>query len=424
VHPGLVLTAADLAGSALANARRFAATFDEARMDPLTGVGNHRAFHERLDADLRAAASNGADVGLVLFDLDDFKRVNDVAGHQAGDRLLRDFARIASGFQRQEEELFRLGGDEFAIVVDGDGEAGATVADRVRTAVAAECFASSLTVSAGVASFPADARTKDELLHKADVVYHLAAAVGVKTIVEQPVRTLRVNLEGTETVLDACCRFDKPVLVASTSEVYGDHRSEEPLRETSRRIYGATTQKRWAYADSKAMDEFLALAYHEEHDLQAVIVRLFNTVGPRQTGMYGMVIPRFVERALSGAPIEIYGDGLQTRCFCHVDDTIRALRDLMTDLERTAGEIFNVGANNQISILGLADQLTWMTGSTSPKVHIPFSEVYGTGIEDMLHRVPCTDKVRDTIGWVPKHSLADILGDVIAEMSARAKVAA
>ena len=170
-----------------------------------------------------------------------------------------------------------------------------------------------------------------ELVYKADVVYHLAAAVGVKTIVEQPVRTLRVNLEGTETVLDACRKFDKPVLVASTSEVYGDHRSEVPLSETSRRIYGATTQKRWAYADSKAMDEFLALAHREENGLDAVIVRLFNTVGPRQTGMYGMVVPRFVERALRGDPIEIYGDGHQTRCFCHVQDTIRALRDLMTD---------------------------------------------------------------------------------------------
>ena len=264
----------------------------------------------------------------------------------------------------------------------------------------------------------------NELVHKVDVVYHLAAAVGVKMIVEQPVRTLRVNLEGTERVLDACCRFDKPVLVASTSEVYGDHRSEEPLRETSRRIYGATTQKRWAYADSKAMDEFLALAYHEEHDLNAVIVRLFNTVGPRQTGMYGMVIPRFVERALAGSPIEIYGDGRQTRCFCHVRDTIRALRDLMTDINRTSGEIFNVGANNQTSILGLAEQITWMTGSRSQAVHIPFDEVYGTGIEDMLHRVPCTDKVRDTIGWIPEYSLGDILGDVVADISARSRIAA
>ena len=264
----------------------------------------------------------------------------------------------------------------------------------------------------------------NELVHKADVVYHLAAAVGVKTIVEQPVRTLRVNLGGTETVLDACCKFDKPVLVASTSEVYGDHRSEEPLRETSRRVYGATTQKRWAYADSKAMDEFLALAYHEEADLSTVIVRLFNTVGPRQTGMYGMVIPRFVERALAGDPIEIYGDGEQTRCFCHVQDTIRALRDLMTDINRTSGEIFNVGANNQTSILGLAERINEVTGSSSPTVHIPFNEVYGTGIEDMLHRVPCTDKIRKTIGWIPAHSLEGILGDVIAGQRSEAAIAA
>jgi UDP-glucose 4-epimerase len=261
--------------------------------------------------------------------------------------------------------------------------------------------------------------TVKELVHKVDVVYHLAAAVGVKTIVEQPVRTLRVNLEGTETVLDACCRYDKPVLVASTSEVYGDHRTEVPLTETARRIYGATTQKRWAYADSKAMDEFLALAYHEEHDLDAVIVRLFNTVGPRQTGMYGMVIPRFVERALAGDPIEIYGDGMQTRCFCHVQDTIRALRDLMTDLNRTRGEIFNVGARNQISILGLAEQIVEATGSRSTTVHVPFDEVYGSGIEDMLHRVPCTDKIRARIGWEPTRNLDEILDDVIASVAAQ-----
>jgi UDP-glucose 4-epimerase len=165
------------------------------------------------------------------------------------------------------------------------------------------------------------------------------------------------------------------------------------------------------------MDEFLALAYHEEASLAAVIVRLFNTVGPRQTGQYGMVVPRFVERALAGDPIEIYGDGLQTRCFCHVHDTIRALHDLMTDINRTSGEIFNVGANNQTSMLDLAKRITAITGSDSPMVHIPFNQVYGTGIEDMLHRVPCTEKIRETIGWVPEHSLGDILSDVIAGRS-------
>jgi UDP-glucose 4-epimerase len=262
----------------------------------------------------------------------------------------------------------------------------------------------------------------NELVNKADVVYHLAAAVGVKTIVEQPVRTLRVNLGGTETVLDACCKFRKPVLVASTSEVYGDHRTEVPLVETARRIYGATTQKRWAYADSKAMDEFLALAYHEEHELEAVIVRLFNTVGPRQTGMYGMVIPRFVERAVRGEAIEIYGDGEQTRCFCHVKDTIRALRDLMTDIGRTSGQIYNVGARNQTSINGLAERIKTMTGSTAPNTHISFDEVYGSGIDDMLHRVPSIDKVRETIGWAPTRNLEDILRDVIAEYSTSANL--
>jgi UDP-glucose 4-epimerase len=264
----------------------------------------------------------------------------------------------------------------------------------------------------------------NELVNKADIVYHLAAAVGVKTIVEQPVRTLRVNLGGTETVLDACCTFNKPVLLASTSEVYGDHRTERPLAETSRRIYGATTQKRWAYADSKAMDEFLALAYHEEFGLDAVIVRLFNTVGPRQTGMYGMVVPRFVDSALANEAIEIYGDGEQTRCFCHVQDTIRALRDLMVDLNRTSGEIFNVGARNQTTILGLAETVKRMTGSDSPTVHVPFNEVYGTGIEDMLHRVPCIEKVRSTIGWEPTRNLEDILNDVIEQAPASVALAA
>jgi UDP-glucose 4-epimerase len=258
----------------------------------------------------------------------------------------------------------------------------------------------------------------NELVHKTDAVYHLAAAVGVKTIVEQPVRTLRVNLEGTETVLDACCKFGRPVLIASTSEVYGDHRTEEPLDEGARRIYGATTQKRWAYADSKAMDEFLALAYHEEHALDAVIVRLFNTVGPRQTGMYGMVIPRFVERALRDETIEIYGDGAQTRCFCHVADTIRALRDLLADIDRTSGQIYNVGARNQTSINALAERIRLMTGSHSATTRIPFDQVYGSGIDDMLHRVPSIEKIRAAIGWRPERTLEDILHDVIADQSA------
>jgi nucleoside-diphosphate-sugar epimerase len=204
----------------------------------------------------------------------------------------------------------------------------------------------------------------NELVHKCDIVYHLAAAVGVRLIVERPVHTLVTNVQGTETVLEYCTRFGKRVLVASTSEVYGDHRDEKQLVETDRRIYGPTTARRWAYADSKAMDEFLALAYHDERGLDCVITRLFNTVGPGQSGQYGMVIPRFVGWALAGQPIQIHGDGTQTRCFCHVADTIRALRELM-DHDGASGEIYNVGSTNQIRINDLAERVKELTGSES-----------------------------------------------------------
>src|ERR687884_703646 len=182
----------------------------------------------------------------------------------------------------------------------------------------------------------------NELVHKCDVVFHLAAAVGVRLIVEQPVHTMVTNVQGTETVLEYCARFGKRVLVASSSEVYGDHREERALAESDRRVYGPVTERRWLYADSKAMDEFLAFAWHQERDLDCVVVRLFNTVGPRQSGQYGMVIPRFVERALAGAPLEVHGDGSQTRCFCHVADTIVGLKGLM-DSDSTSGDIFNIG---------------------------------------------------------------------------------
>jgi UDP-glucose 4-epimerase len=252
----------------------------------------------------------------------------------------------------------------------------------------------------------------NELVYRCDVVYHLAAAVGVRLIVEQPVRTLVTNLRGTELVLEYCHRFGKRVLVASTSEVYGDHREERPLEETARRIYGPTTQRRWAYADSKAMDEFLALAHHVEHDLDCTIARLFNTVGPKQSGQYGMVIPTFVAHALRDETIEIHGEGDQTRCFCHVDDTVRALQGLMDD--DVAGEIYNIGSTNRISIRALAERVIELTGSASTMIDIPYNEVYGHGIEDMLHRIPSTEKINAAIGWQPERSLEDILGDVIA----------
>jgi UDP-glucose 4-epimerase len=252
----------------------------------------------------------------------------------------------------------------------------------------------------------------NELVHRCDVVYHLAAAVGVRLIVEEPVHTLVTNIQGTEIVLDHCNRFGKRVLVASTSEVYGDRREPEALSEESKRMYGPTTARRWAYAESKALDEFLALAYHQERGLDCVIVRLFNTVGPRQSGQYGMVIPRFVQSALAGRPLEIHGDGTQTRCFCHVQDTIRALAGLM-DASEISGQIFNVGSTERVTITELAQRVVTLTGSSSTTVPIPYDEVYGQGIEDMLHRQPAIEKVTGAIGWQPTRSLDEILRDVV-----------
>jgi UDP-glucose 4-epimerase len=251
-----------------------------------------------------------------------------------------------------------------------------------------------------------------ELVHKCDVVYHLAAAVGVRLIVEQPVHTMVTNVQGTETVLGYCSEFGKRVVVASSSEVYGDHREERPLAENDRRVYGPTTEKRWLYADSKAMDEHLALSYHLERGLDAVVARLFNTVGPRQSGRYGMVIPRFVERALAGEPIEVHGDGTQTRSFCHVADTVRALTGL-ADAREISGEIFNVGSSERVRILDLAERVKRATGSDSEIVFVPYERVYQQGIEDTLHREPAIGKIRDAIGWAPSIDLERILGDVV-----------
>ena len=261
-----------------------------------------------------------------------------------------------------------------------------------------------------------------ELVHKCDVIYHLAAAVGVRLIVEQPVHTMITNVRGTETVLDYCNRFGKRVIVASSSEVYGDHRTERPLAEDDRRVYGPTTEKRWLYADSKAMDEHLALSYHLERGLDSVVVRLFNTVGPRQSGQYGMVIPRFVERALERRPLEVHGDGTQTRSFCHVADTIRALRDLMA-ADDISGEIFNVGSTERIRILDLAERILRATGSDSEIVFVPYDEVYGQGIEDTLHREPSIDKIGGAIGWRPELDLDRIIADVVEHLRATAAAA-
>jgi UDP-glucose 4-epimerase len=253
-----------------------------------------------------------------------------------------------------------------------------------------------------------------ELVHKCDVVYHLAAVVGVQLIVEQPGHTLLTNIQGTENVLEYCTKFGKRVLVASSSEVYGDHPEAQTLHEDTRRIYGPTTARRWAYADSKAIDEFLALAWHEERSLDCVIVRLFNTVGPRQSGQYGMVIPRFVQAALGNQPIEVHGDGLQTRCFCHVRDTVGGLQGLM-DATHIAGEIFNVGSQERIAIRELAERIRTAAGSSSEIVFVPYETVFPHGaMEEMFHRVPSIDKIGAAIGWAPQRELDDILDDVLS----------
>jgi UDP-glucose 4-epimerase len=252
-----------------------------------------------------------------------------------------------------------------------------------------------------------------ELVHRCDAVFHLAAAVGVRLIVERPGHTLLTNVRGTENVLEYASRFGRPVLIASSSEVYGDHRAEDlPLAEDARRIYGPTTAKRWAYADSKAMDEFLALARHEEDGLQCVIARLFNTVGPRQSGEYGNVIPRFVQAALAGEPLEIHGDGSQTRCFCHVDDTVRGLIGLM-DEPSAVGEVFNVGSTESVTILELAERILRLTGSPSELVFVPYEEVYGHGVDEMFQRMPAIEKIRAATGWKPTVALDEILAQVV-----------
>jgi UDP-glucose 4-epimerase len=251
----------------------------------------------------------------------------------------------------------------------------------------------------------------NELVHRVDVVHHLAAAVGVRLIVERPGHTLLTNVKGAENVLEYCARFEKPVLVASSSEVYGNHPEDASLEEHAQRIYGPTTAKRWAYADTKALDEFLALALRQERGLRCVIARLFNTVGPRQSSQYGNVVPRFVQRALAGEPLEVHGDGSQTRCFCHVSDVVRALEGL---LDVANGEIYNVGSTERVTIRELAERVIEATGSSSELVFVPYEEVYEGGVaEEMFHRAPAIEKITAATGWRPTIGLDGILADVI-----------
>jgi UDP-glucose 4-epimerase len=250
-----------------------------------------------------------------------------------------------------------------------------------------------------------------ELIDTCDVVFHLAAAVGVKLVVESPVQTIETNIRGTEIVLSIANKKKKKVLIASTSEVYG--LSEQvPFREDGNLVMGATTKGRWSYACSKAIDEFLALAYWREKKLPTVVVRLFNTVGPRQTGQYGMVIPTLVKQALAGRPLTVYGTGKQTRCFAYVGDVVQALMKLMQHPD-AVGEVFNIGSTEEISIGNLAERIRTIAGSQSEIVQIPYSEAYEEGFEDMPRRVPDTSKVHDLIGFAPRTSLDQIIQEVV-----------
>jgi UDP-glucose 4-epimerase len=263
--------------------------------------------------------------------------------------------------------------------------------------------------------------TVAELVDEADVVFHLAAAVGVDLIVDSPVRTIETNVHCTEIVLAAANKKQKPVFIASTSEVYG--KSERlPYREDGDLLLGPTTTGRWSYACSKAIDEYLALAYYKERGLPVVVGRLFNTVGPRQTGRYGMVVPTFVRQALAGEPLTVHGDGQQRRCFCHVTDVARAVADLM-EKQEAVGEVFNIGSTEEIRIIELADHVRKTCGSDSAIRLVPYDEAYEAGFEDMRRRIPDTEKIECLLGWRPTKTLDEILDDVIESQRTREALA-
>lgn len=261
-----------------------------------------------------------------------------------------------------------------------------------------------------------DYQLVEECVRECNAVFHLASAVGVRLIVDQPVLTIESIVNGTDNVLRACSRYRRRTLITSTSEVYG--KSEQlPFREDGDSVIGATTTRRWAYACAKALDEFLGLAHWHETRLPVVIVRLFNTVGPRQTGQYGMVIPRFVRQALAGDPITVYGDGSQARCFGHVKDVIEGIVGLMNHTD-SPGKVFNIGNDEETTIMELAKRIIAMTGSKSEIEIIPFSQAYPAGFEDMHRRIPDLTKIRTLLGYEPKRNLDAILKDVIDEFRA------
>ncbi len=255
-----------------------------------------------------------------------------------------------------------------------------------------------------------------ELVDRCDVTVHMAAAVGVRLIVEQPVHTIETNVHGTEVVLDAVARKQKPILLASTSEVYGKSQ-RVPFSEEDDLVMGPTSHSRWSYACSKALDEWLGLAYVREKGVPVTIARLFNVVGPRQTGRYGMVLPSFAAQAVAGEPITVYGTGEQSRCFAHVNDAVEAIQRLLAD-PSTVGQVFNVGSDREVTINQLAEMVRDEAGSSSPIVHIPYDEAYAEGFEDMDRRVPDLTKLQRAIGYKPATPLEEVVADVVAEQRA------
>ena len=256
-----------------------------------------------------------------------------------------------------------------------------------------------------------DAELMEQLMERCDAVFHLAAAVGVKLIADRPVHTIETNIGGTEVVLETANKFGKKILIASSSEVYGKNEMV-PFREDDDIVLGSTRMSRWSYACSKAIDEFLGLAFYQQYGLGVVIGRFFNTIGPRQTGQYGMVVPRFIQRALRGEPLSIYGTGRQKRCFCYVQDLVDAVIGLM-NCEEAAGKVYNIGSTEEIAIEELADKIIEMTGSKSKKEFISYEKAYGRPIEDMMRRVPGLERIKETIGWEPKTNLSETLQIII-----------
>ncbi|MDX3451813.1 NAD-dependent epimerase/dehydratase family protein [Streptomyces sp. ME02-8801-2C] len=258
-----------------------------------------------------------------------------------------------------------------------------------------------------------DEATVERATNHCDIVFHLAAAVGVQTIVNQPLESLRMNLLGTETVLEAARRHGARLLLASSSEVYGKN-AKDSLNEDDDRVLGSPLKSRWSYAAAKGLDELMAYCFWREHALRAVMVRPFNVVGPRQTGRYGMVVPTLVGQALAGRPLTVYGDGTQRRCFCSVGDIVPALAALVMD-ERAYGQVFNLGGTEEVSVRELADRVLRITGSDSPVVHIPYERAYGPGFEDMARRMPDTTRARELIGFRPRTSLDQMIAAVAAD---------